>query len=49
MSENDAWPADLDALVAAPAHHTLLFENDVVRVLDTRIAPGNRTPVHTHR
>jgi hypothetical protein len=49
MSENDAWPADLDALIAAPAHHTLLFENNVVRVLDTRIAAGSRTPVHTHR
>ena len=43
------WPAALDALIAAPAHHTLLFENDQVRVLDTFIAPGDRTPVHTHR
>jgi hypothetical protein len=44
-----AWPDSLDALVAAPAHHRLLFENEYVRVLDTRIAPGERTPVHTHR
>ena len=43
------WPDALDALVAAPAHHTLLFENDRVRVVDTCIAPGDRTPVHTHR
>ena len=43
------WPADLDALVAAPAQHRLLLENDRVRVLDTRIAPGERTPVHTHQ
>src|SRR5947209_15240131 len=42
------WPDELDALVAAPDHHTLLFENDRVRVLDTRIAAGDRTPVHTH-
>ncbi|HVZ64333.1 MAG TPA: hypothetical protein VG936_07165 [Lacunisphaera sp.] len=50
MSEEDhAWPPALDALVAAPAHHTLLFENESVRILDTRIAPGSRTPVHTHR
>ena len=47
--ETEAWPESLDALVAAPAHHTLLFENDAVRVLDTRIPPGDRTPVHTHR
>ena len=43
------WDDALDALVAAPAQHRLLFENDRVRVLDTRIAPGERTPVHTHR
>jgi hypothetical protein len=42
------WPPSLDALVAAPAHHRLLFENEHVRVLDTRIDPGDRTPVHTH-
>lgn len=46
-----AWPWDdaLDALVAAPEHHRLVFENDRVRVLDTHIAPGETTPVHTHR
>jgi quercetin dioxygenase-like cupin family protein len=47
--QDDLWPAALDALVAAPDHHRLLFENPAVRVLDTRIAPGARTPVHTHR
>ena len=41
--------ADLDALAAAPDHHEVLLENDQVRVLDTRIAPGEATPVHTHR
>jgi hypothetical protein len=44
-----SWPDSLDALIAAPLHHTLMFENDRVRVLDTRIAPGDRTPIHTHR
>jgi quercetin dioxygenase-like cupin family protein len=43
------WPPELDALVAAPEHHTLMMENDRVRVLDTRIGPGDSTPVHTHR
>ncbi len=43
------WPPELDALVAAPKHHRLLFENDRVRVLDTRIAPGDTVPLHTHR
>ncbi len=43
------WPPELDALVAAPRHHQVLFENDRVRVLDTRIAPGETVPLHTHR
>lgn len=45
----DSWQPELDALIAAPAHHTLLFENERVRALDTIIAPGDRTPIHTHR
>lgn len=43
------WPEELDALVAAPKHHALLFENDAVRVLDTRVVPGDMVPLHTHR
>lgn len=39
MSSASQWPADLDALVAAPNHHRVLLENARVRVLDTRIAP----------
>ena len=49
IEEEQAWPASLDALVAAPEHHALLFENEAVRVLDTRIPPGDCTPIHTHR
>jgi hypothetical protein len=43
------WPEELDALVAAAAHHTLLLENERVRVLETRIPGGETTAVHTHR
>jgi hypothetical protein len=49
MSSVSPWPPDLDALVAAPKQHRLLLENARVRVLDTRIEPGERTPVHTHQ
>jgi len=42
------WPGELDALIAAPDNHTLLFENEFVRVLDTIIIPGETTPLHTH-
>jgi len=43
------WPKDLDALIAAPRHHKLLFENDFVRVIDALIPPGEITEVHTHQ
>ena len=43
------WPDSLDAVIAAPTHHTLVFENEKVRVLDTRIPMGDTVPVHTHR
>ena len=43
---DDGWA--LDALAAAPDHHDILLENDKVRVLDTRLRSGERTPVHTH-
>ena len=40
---------ELDALIAAPEHHILLFENETVRVLDTCIVPGETTRLHSHR
>ena len=50
-ADSEAWeyPDSLDALVAAPGFHRLLFENDDVRVLETLIGPGETTPIHTHR
>jgi mannose-6-phosphate isomerase-like protein (cupin superfamily) len=38
----------LDAMSAAADHHSVLMENDQVRVLDTRLRPGEQTPVHAH-
>jgi mannose-6-phosphate isomerase-like protein (cupin superfamily) len=49
MTPDATWPPELDALVAAPKHHVLMLENERVRVLNTTINPGERTPVHTHR
>jgi hypothetical protein len=43
------WPDELDALVAAPENHHVLLENDQVRVIQTEVAVGATTPVHTHR
>ena len=43
------YPDSLDALVAAPRFHRVLFENDRVRVLEVAVPPQQREPVHTHR
>jgi isopentenyldiphosphate isomerase len=39
---------ELDALIASPQHHKLLFENEFVRVIDAKIPAGEITNVHTH-
>lgn len=39
---------EFDGPIADPAHHEILFENDVVRVLRTTIRAGDTTPVHSH-
>lgn len=46
---SEIWPPELDALITAPSHHRLLLANDRVRVLDTEIQPGDKTPLHTHQ
>jgi hypothetical protein len=38
----------LDASIAAPQHHELLFENKIVSVLNANIPAGETTNVHTH-
>lgn len=44
-----SWPEELDAVIAAPAHHRLAMENETVRVLETCIMPGETVPLHTHQ
>lgn len=36
-------------IVGAPDKHTVLLENERVRVVRTRILPAPTVPVHTHR
>ncbi len=38
----------LDGVAVAPNNHKVIFENDEVRVLETTIAAGEVTPLHTH-
>src|SRR5215831_20144022 len=48
-STQDSGMHPLDAMTAAPEHHKVLLENEYVRVLDTRLGPGEQTPVHAHQ
>jgi mannose-6-phosphate isomerase-like protein (cupin superfamily) len=43
------WPAELDAVVAAPANHLVILENERVRVLEAVVEPGATVPLHMHR
>jgi hypothetical protein len=43
-----SWPAELDAVVAAPKNHKVVLENNRVRVLDVTVAPGEREAIHAH-
>ena len=49
ISELNEWPDELDAVIAASEYHTVLLENEAVRILDTKIRPGQIVPLHTHR
>ena len=49
MSPTTGAANELDALIAAPKYHTLLLENEFVRVLDTNVPAGHTVPLHTHR
>ena len=42
------WPAELEAVTAAPESHRVLLENEHVRVLEVVVRAGEKEPVHTH-
>jgi hypothetical protein len=43
------WDPGLDAVVAAPRHHKVLFENENLRVLEVTLEPNDEEPIHHHR
>jgi hypothetical protein len=43
------WDPALDAVIAAPRNHSVLYEDDVVRVLAVSVAPGETEKPHHHR
>ena len=48
-TEPASWAPELDAVVAAPRQHKVLFENEKLRVLEVTLEPGDEEPVHHHR
>jgi hypothetical protein len=43
------WDPALDAVIAAPKHHKVLFESKALRVLEVTLEPNDEEPVHHHR
>jgi hypothetical protein len=43
------WDPALDAVIAAPDHHKVLFENDRLRVVEVTLEPSDEEPVRHHR
>ncbi|MEO6299409.1 MAG: hypothetical protein ABIV25_10830 [Paracoccaceae bacterium] len=49
VSDPSTWPPEMDAVIAAPKNHKVLFENDRVSVLEVIHDPDEEEPVHHHR
>ena len=43
------WDPSLDAVIAAPNNHKVLFENERLRVLEVILEPDEEEPTHHHR
>ena len=48
-SDPSTWDPAFDAVVAAPANHKVIFENDRLRVLEVTLLPDEEEPTHHHR
>jgi hypothetical protein len=48
-SDPATWDRALDAVIAAPENHTVLYEDELIRVLSVSIAPGATEKPHHHR
>lgn len=43
------WDPALDAVIAAPDNHRIVFENERLRVLEVILRPEDEEPNHHHR
>ena len=41
-------PPDEDPVNISPQYYTVLFENNQVRVIEYRLRPGEKEPMHSH-
>jgi len=48
-SDPATWDPALDGVLAAPENHTVLYEDDLIRVISVRLAPGATEKPHHHR
>jgi len=48
-SDPATWNPALDAVVAAPENHKVVYEDDLVRVLSVTVAAGATEKPHHHR
>lgn len=43
------WNPDQDAVIAAPENHTVIYEDDLIRVVSVSLPPGTTEKPHHHR
>ncbi len=48
-SDPATWDPALDGVLAAPKNHTVLYEDDSIRVISVTVAPGETEKPHHHR
>jgi hypothetical protein len=48
-SDPATWDSALDGVLAAPENHTVLYEDDFIRVLSVSVAAGTTEKPHHHR
>jgi hypothetical protein len=48
-SDPASWDPGFDAVIAAPKHHKVIFENEKLRVLEVTLEPDDEEPIHHHR
>jgi hypothetical protein len=48
-SNPSTWDPKLDAVLAAPENHTVLYEDDVIRVVSVTVPAGTTEKPHHHR